>query len=64
MGGIGSGKRSWKKTTVEECLTLSMKGLPQKGLLRDGAVGSITWSWPNGDTSKVGVRCIGPRATA
>ena len=57
MGGPGSGRRADRKTTVEECLTLSMKGLAKRGVLRPGAAGTLTWRWAAGDTYRIGFRC-------
>lgn len=46
-----------RKTTIEECLTLSMKELRRRGVLRHGATGTISWTRPTGDTYRVGFRC-------
>lgn len=50
MGGFGSGRwrQHTKKTTVEECLTLSMTSVERSGLFRgrstsDRQLGSIPW---------------------
>ena len=54
MGGQGSGDwwHSDKKLTVEESLGISIGAL--RGRLFDGAAGSISWTWPSGDSSTVG----------
>lgn len=55
MGGYGSGKKSCRKLTVEECLTLTMKRLVKAGDWCDGQTGTITWTWHNGDgQAKIG----------
>lgn len=47
MGGPGSGYRSSKKTTVEDCLTLDINKLVRDGLIQSGIVlhgGTLTWT--------------------
>ncbi len=45
MGGYGSGWQGSRKTTVEECLTLSIKRLVDEGAIAPGCQRSGTWSW-------------------
>lgn len=57
MGGYGSGKKVWRKLTVEECLSIKMKNLIKAGTWCDGQAGNITWTWHNGDgEAKIGFR--------
>ena len=56
MGGYGSGRKTCKKTTVEECLTLSMRGLANEGTFHQGATGTVVWTWPDGHEARIGFR--------
>lgn len=56
MGGYGSGKKTCKKTTVEECLKLRVKSLVRAGRWQDGQVGTITWTWGNDGQARIGFR--------
>lgn len=56
MGGRGSGVKTCKKTTVEECLTLTMKRLVGAGEWQDGQTGTITWTWRGGGSARIGFR--------
>jgi hypothetical protein len=47
VGGSGSGRRGWhdKKTTVEECLTLSASALAREGVIaRSPDAGFLSWT--------------------
>lgn len=53
MGGFGSGERSWKKTTVEQCRSLDAARLSRQGVFaRRGYAGDawrLTWTNALGD---------------
>ncbi len=55
MGGFGSGQWMTRdaRSTVEQSFVLSISSLRQA--IRPGAYGWITWDWPNGAKSSVGL---------
>jgi len=55
MGGLGSGTwERWlgKKTTVEESISVQMRGF--RGQIYAGAAGTLTWTWGNGAKASIG----------
>ena len=56
MGGYGSGKKTSRMTTVEECLTLSIKGMAKRGMFKDGASRTVTWTLSDGSDCEIGCR--------
>lgn len=62
MGGFGSGK--WtdiylRKTSVQQCMSISVKLLRDNGFLSSGRVGEIVWTDPAGkETGRVNIQTV------
>lgn len=56
MGGLGSGGQNWRhRETVEGWRRIDAGWLKQRGLLKEGVSGTVTWTSENGETNLIHV---------
>ena len=55
MGGMGSGGHNQRLCRLEQCRKLDAAILQRRGLLRNGAEGTVQWTLPNGEQARIAI---------